>query len=97
VVEGSDKQIFDSKEVLLKVITFHPEDQASQDEYLKLIQSISRATNQQSQVNEGDRRSNDSIQIQLQQFLFDKYGLFYERKRGEYADGIERDTFNGCR
>lgn len=52
VVEGSDKQIFDSKEVLLKVITFHPQDQASQDEYLKLIQSISRATNQQSQVNE---------------------------------------------
>lgn len=39
VVEGSDKQIFDSKEVLLKVITFHPQDQASQDEYLKLIQS----------------------------------------------------------
>ena len=88
VVEDGNKQIFDNKEVLLKVITFHPEDQASQDEYLKLIQSISRATNQQSQVNEADRRSNDSIQIQLQQFLFDKYGLFYERKRGEYADGI---------
>ena len=88
MVEGNNKQIFDNKEVLLKVITFHPEDQASQDEYLDLIQSISRATNQQSQVNEGDRRSNDSIQVQLQQFLFDKYGLFYERKRGEYADGI---------
>jgi hypothetical protein len=71
-----------------QVITFHPEDQSSQDEYLRLIQSISRATNQQSQVNEADRRSNDSIQVQLQQFLFDKYGLFYERKRGEYADGI---------
>ena len=54
VVEDGNKQIFDNKEVLLKVITFHPEDQVSQDEYLKLIQSISRATNQQSQVNEGN-------------------------------------------
>ncbi|MEK6280341.1 MAG: AIPR family protein [Acidobacteriota bacterium] len=88
VIEGQKKEIFEDKEVLLKVITFHPEDQASEDEYLKLIQSISKATNQQSQVNEADRRSNDSIQVQLQQFLYDKYGLFYERKLGEYADGI---------
>jgi len=88
VIDGNKKEIFDNKEVLLKVITFNPEDQASQDDYLKLIQSISKATNQQTQVNEADRRSNDSIQIQLQQFLYDKYGLFYERKRGEYADGI---------
>lgn len=88
VIEDNKRDIFDNKEVLLKVITFHPEDQSSQDDYLKLIQSISRATNQQTQVNEADRRSNDSIQIQLQHFLYDKYGLFYERKRGEYADGI---------
>jgi hypothetical protein len=88
VLGGEKKDIFESKEVLLKVITFHPEEESLEDEDLKLIQSISRATNQQSQVNEADRRSNDSIQVQLQQFLFEKYGLFYERKRGEYADGI---------
>ncbi len=80
--------IFDHKEVLLKVITFHPEHLSSQREYLDLIEAISKATNQQSEVNEADRRSNDQIQIQLQDYLFDKYGWFYERKRGEYADGV---------
>jgi hypothetical protein len=88
VLNGKRTDVFDGKEVLLKVITFHPEDEISQDSYLDLIEAISKATNQQSQVDEADRRSNDQIQIQLQKVLFEKYGVFYERKRGEYADGI---------
>ncbi len=88
VIKNKKSDLFDNKEVLLKVITFHPEDQASQAQYLDLIESISKATNQQSEVNEADRRSNDQIQIQLQEYLYDKYGCFYERKRGEYADGV---------
>ena len=88
VLSGIKPDVFDNKEVLLKVITFHPEDESRQDSYAGLIEAISKATNQQSAVNEADRRSNDAIQIQLQDFLFQKYGLFYERKRGEYADGI---------
>ena len=88
VVSGKKPDIFESKEVLLKVITFPPEDTLSQDEYLDLIEAVSKATNQQSQVNEADRRSNDQIQIQLQNFLFEKHDFFYERKRGEYADGV---------
>jgi hypothetical protein len=88
VLSGKKVDVFDNKEVLLKVITFHPEDKLSQASYLDLIEAISKATNQQSQVNEADRRSNDHIQIQLQSVLFDKHGVFYERKRGEYADGV---------
>ncbi|MFA4917959.1 MAG: AIPR family protein [Thermodesulfovibrionales bacterium] len=88
IINGNKPNIFENKEVLLKIITFHPDDQLSQNTYLELIESISKATNQQSQVSEADRRSNDQIQIQLQEFLFDKYGHFYERKRGEYADGV---------
>jgi hypothetical protein len=80
--------IFDNKEALLKIITFHPDDQSTVGSYLDLIESISKATNNQSVVNEADRRSNDQIQVQLQEYLFDKYGCFYERKRGEYADGV---------
>lgn len=86
--------IFENKEVLLKVITFHPEDLSSPNEHLSLIEAISKATNQQSEVNEADRRSNDKIQIDLQNYLFDKYGWFYERKRGEYADGIRAGYIN---
>jgi hypothetical protein len=48
-----------------------------------LHKEISRATNQQTAVDDADRRSNDKIQIELQ-----KYGLFYERKRGEFFDGL---------
>jgi len=88
MIKNGKDDIFNDKEVLLKVITFHPEEQKAHDEYLDLIEAISKATNQQSQVNEADRRSNDEIQVQLQKYLFDRYGFFYERKRGEYADGV---------
>jgi hypothetical protein len=88
LANGNGLEMFENKEVLLKVITLHLEGESPQSGYLNLIESISKATNQQSQVNEADRRSNDQIQIQLQTFLFDKYGWFYERKRGEYADGV---------
>lgn len=88
VVTKKQTDIFENKEVLLKIITFHPDDQSTVSSHLDLIEAISKATNQQSVVNEADRRSNDQIQIQLQDFLFDKYGCFYERKRGEYADGV---------
>jgi hypothetical protein len=88
IVTNKQADIFENKEVLLKIITFHPEDQSMIGSNLDLIEAISKATNQQSVVNEADRRSNDQIQVQLQEFLFDKYGYFYERKRGEYADGI---------
>jgi len=88
VLHGLRPDVFENKEVLLKIITIHSEGDNAQQEFLELIEAISKATNQQSQVNEADRRSNDAIQIQLQEFLFNKYGYFYERKRGEYADGI---------
>ncbi len=88
VLNEKEVGIFDNKEVLLKIITFHPDDITSDTEYLTLIEEISKATNQQSEVKEADRRSNDQIQIQLQKHLFEKYGWFYERKRGEYADGV---------
>ena len=86
--------IFENKEVLLKVITFHPQDLSSPSEYLDLIEAISKATNQQSEVNEADRRSNEQIQIDLQKYLFERYGWFYERKRGEYADGVRAGYIN---
>lgn len=36
-----------------------------------------------------DRVSNDSMYITLQKVLFERYGLLYERKRGEFSDGVE--------
>ena len=89
-----DKAIFDNKEVLVKIITFYIDPNDDQSQQLTLIEEISKATNQQTPVDEADRRSNDKIQIQLQRMLFNEYGFYYERKRGEFADGIREKYIN---
>lgn len=61
---------------------------------LKLIEEISIATNQQSPVTEADRRANDKVQIELQNLIFQDFGLFYERKRGEFGDGVRAGYVN---
>ena len=64
---SKDFSIFKNKEVLLRVITFvgkpTPANHASR---LKLLGDISKASNSQTKVDESDRRSNDPIQIKLQ-------------------------------
>lgn len=81
--------VFKDKEVLLKIISFN-ENEGSVTDRLKLIEDISIATNQQSPVNEADRRANDKVQVKLQELIYDDFGLYYERKRGEFGDGIHR-------
>jgi hypothetical protein len=88
--------VFENKEVMLKVITLPP-GQANDDGKLQLIESISKATNQQTAVSEADRRSNDKIQIELQGNLFSTFGYFYERKRGEFLDGIRLGYIDNSR
>jgi len=86
--EGKDpKSVLIDKEVLLKVITFDKEE-TDTDKKLELIEAISKATNQQTEVTESDRRSNDKIQIEIQENIFQEFGYYYERKRGEFGDGI---------
>lgn len=82
---------FENKEVLLKIISFNIEENETKDfeeNKLKLIEQISIATNQQSPVFEADRRANDKVQIDLQKSIYADFGLYYERKRGEFGDGI---------
>ena len=85
--ESKLENIFGDKEVLLKVITL-PEVLENESDQLELIEAVSRATNEQTPVEEADRRANDKIQVELQRAIYNSYGYFYERKRGEYADGI---------
>ncbi len=91
---GNLEDLFGNKEVLLKVITFSEKDQEDSVGHLDLIEAISKATNQQTPVEEADRRSNDRIQIEIQNAIFNSFGYFYERKRGEYADGIKAGYIN---
>ncbi|MFC5525309.1 AIPR family protein [Rhodanobacter ginsengisoli] len=79
-----------NKEVLLKVITLLGND--SQENKLQLIDEISNATNKQTPVINADRFSNESFHITIQQMVFENFGLLYERKRGEFSDGI-RDGY----
>lgn len=90
------EKCFEDKEVLVKVITFlDDEDDSSNGDLatrLSLIEAISKATNLQTDVTDADRRSNDKTQVQIQERIFDEYGQFYERKRGEYWNG-SRDGY----
>lgn len=84
--DNEDKTIFDKKEVLLKVITVPSEAENKES----LIEKISNATNHQTPVGPSDRLSNMEEQIYLQKRLFNEFGVLYERKRGEYSDGITK-------
>ena len=88
LTKGNQNNIFSNKEVILKIITFSEDDNMSEKKKRKLIEEISKATNQQSQVVEADRRSNDDIQIEIQENIYNAFGYFYERKKGEFGDGI---------
>lgn len=87
--EEDIEHIFGEKEVMLKVITFLDGDQENPDVNLRinLIDSISKATNNQTPVVQADRKSNDPIQLGLEQNIFDEFGYFYERKKGQFFDG----------
>jgi hypothetical protein len=85
--------LFNDKEVLLKIISFNLEELGNNNteaNKLKLVEDISIATNQQSPVSEADRRANDKVQIELQNRIFEEFGLYYERKRGEFGDGLRQ-------
>jgi hypothetical protein len=75
----------------LKIITFGETEQGKEGDKLKLIEAISKSTNQQTPVTEADRRSNDKIQIELQKLIFDEFGYFYQRKSGEFGDGLKEN------
>lgn len=86
---SNDFSMFKGKEVLLRVITFvGTKTSANEADRLELIGAISKASNSQTKVEESDRHSNDQIQIRLQEEFFKRYGLYYERKRGEFSDGL---------
>ncbi len=61
--------------MLVKVITLF-DGQRDEDARLHLIEELSRATNEQSQVHEADRRSNERVQIYYQQKIYEDFGLF---------------------
>ena len=79
-------EVFQNKEVLVKIITLL--DKNDDINKIELIEEISTATNQQTPVINADRFSNEKVHVSIQKVLFDRYGLLYERKRGEFGDGI---------
>lgn len=95
-INYGDYSIFNEKEVLVKIITFIDEQSNDEDtekikqKKLKLIESLSHATNEQSVVNEMDRRSNEKILVNYQQYIYNDFGLFLNRKQGEFYEGINK-------
>lgn len=88
--EEEAEKAFSGKEVLLKIITLAEGNngEALTQQKLELIDAISTATNQQTSVIGADRISNDPAYEAIQAALFKRYGLLFERKRGEFGDGL---------
>ena len=88
-VDGKENfSVFSGKEVLLKIVTFGGSTSSNESNKRRLVEDISKATNKQSAVSDADRRSNDKVQIDLQEILFNKFGCYYERKKGEFSNGV---------
>lgn len=87
--ETKNEYLFKDKEVMLRVITTI--DNASKANF---VESLSDATNQQTKIIEADRRSNDPIQKKMQKELFNNFGYFYSRKKGEFENGISEGYLN---
>jgi hypothetical protein len=85
--EKAGTAVFGSKEVLLKII--EKPSNARDEDLMLFIETISDATNRQSRIVEADRRANDPKMLQLQNHFFDNFGLFLERKRGEFQYGLD--------
>lgn len=84
-VGGDASDVFKDKEVLLKAIITGK----AQEHNITFIEEVSNATNQQSKVEEADRRSNELIQKELQDAIYTHYGYFYEKKKGEFYNGLD--------
>lgn len=91
--ERGKEQIFLNKEVLVKIITLVSKENGEIDKFKsrELIEKISTATNRQTAVSIADRASNEEVHVRLQKELFDRYGLIYERKRGEFGDSLKKN------
>lgn len=93
--EGIEKDKFDKKEVMLKIITpSYTQDSSVDGKELEIIKNISKSTNQQSKIEEADMRANDEKQIRIQKLFFEKFGLLYERKKGEFEEAISKKIIN---
>ncbi|MEO4000041.1 AIPR family protein [Mesorhizobium sp. CAU 1732] len=86
--ESSDierERLFSGKEVVLRIITL---PQIDEDSKKKLILSISSATNSQTTVSSIDRTASNDQNRHLAELVFNRTGILYEPKRGEYSDAL---------
>ncbi len=79
-----NSKVFGDKEVMLKLVRILKR-QAREPEFVEMV---SNATNKQTRVKEADRRSNHPTLIEIQQRIYQGFGYFFERKSGEFYDGI---------
>ncbi|MBY5761051.1 hypothetical protein HFO07_31140 [Rhizobium leguminosarum] len=78
---------FSGKEVMLRIITLPQVDEASKK---SLILNISSATNSQTSVSAIDRSASNDDNREIAELVFQKTGILYEPKRGEYSDALRK-------
>lgn len=78
---------FSGKEVILRIITLPQVDEVSKK---ALILNISSATNSQTSVSAIDRSASNDDNREIAELVFQKTGILYEPKRGEYSDALRK-------
>jgi len=86
----TNQKIFDGKEVLVRVVELSEGKKKVDLKKYNFITEISSSTNKQTAIKDADRHSRNPILQAVQDEIFRKYGYFFELKRGEYYDGLER-------
>jgi len=78
-----NKELKGDTKVLVKVFSAKDEN---------FVNKITEATNNQTSISTRDLRANDKTQILIQNYLKEKYGYYYERKRNQYKSSkISKD------
>jgi predicted CopG family antitoxin len=72
-----DNKLKDDTKVLVKIFSAKSES---------FVNKITEATNKQTSISTRDLMANDKTQILIEDYLKEKYGYYYERKRNQYKD-----------
>ena len=90
IYDSDDRDSLESKEVLVRVITFEAEDTTSKAKRKEVIQQLSEATNGQTTITDGDRHANDPLLDTFKKSIFEDFAMLYEHKIGEFYEGVEK-------
>lgn len=89
-----DPQVFNGKEVLVKVVVLKEQTENSPIDKYGFINTISSSTNRQTLIKAADNYSANPSLNSVQDEIFRRYGYLIELKQGEFYSGRQKGYLN---